>query len=215
MRLNVMNKNNIKIIKHFFSTNEEKTLLINQINEEIGCFYELVVKELASIYKVKLDKITDIEYSNSSDDLFQERKILLCHSTSSKQIEELSKSNFQKIIISDYKNFKKYQKKFLVINGYQNEKDIIYFLKNIYNIKDESLINYCISSPHFMLSEATKYKVNKSGYIADAKNRGINNFILEIRKDIFNLKKSQINIKKLFSMIKIESMYKKFNFLIY
>ena len=215
MHLIVMNKNNIEIIKHFFSTNEEKTLLINQINEEIGCFYELAIKEIASIYKVKLDKITDIEYSNSSDDLFQERKILLCHSTSSKQIEELSKSNFQKIIISDYKNFKKYQKKFLVINGYQNEKDIIYFLKNIYNIEDESLINYCISSPHFMLSETTKYKVNKSGYVADAKNKGINNFILEIRKDIFNLKKSQIDIKKLFSKIKIESTYKKFNFLIY
>ena len=215
MRLNVMNKNNIKIIKHFFSTNEEKTLLINQINEEIGCFYELVVKELASIYKVKLDKITDIEYSNSSDDLFQERKILLCHSTSSKQIEELSKSNFQKIIISDYKNFKKYQKKFLVINGYQNEKDIIYFLKNIYNIKDESLINYCISSPHLILSEATKYNVNKSGYIADAKNKGIYNFILEIRKDIFNLKKSRVDIKKLFSKIKIETIYKRFNFLTY
>ena len=60
MHLIVMNKNNIEIIKHFFSTNEEKTLLINQINEEIGCFYELAIKEIASIYKVKLDKITDI-----------------------------------------------------------------------------------------------------------------------------------------------------------
>ena len=210
-----MIKSNIEIIKHFISSDENKTLLINQVNEDIGCFYELVVKEIASIYKVKLDKIADIEYTNSSNDLFQERKILLCHSTSSKQIEKLSKNNFQKIIISDYKNFKKYQKKFIVINGYQNEKDIIYFLKNIYNIKDESLINYCISSPYFMLSEVTKYRVNKSGYIADAKNKGINNFILEIRKDIFNLKKSQIDIKKLFSKIKIESMYKKFNFLIY
>ena len=215
MHLNVMNKNNIEIIKHFFSSDENKTLLINQVNEDIGCFYELAVKEIASIYKVKLDKITDVEYSNSSDDLFQERKILLCHLTNSKQIEELSKNNFQKIIISDYKNFKKYQKKFLVINGYQNEKDIIYFLKNIYDIKDESLINYCITSPYFTLSEATKYKVNKSGYIADAKNKGINNFILEIRKDIFNLKKSQIDIKKLFSRIKNEAIYKKFNFLTY
>ena len=66
-----------------------------------------------------------------------------------------------------------------------------------------------------MLSEATKYKVNKSGYIADAKNKSINNFILEIRKDIFNLKKSRVDIKRLFSKIKIESIYKKFNFLIY
>ena len=39
------------------------------------------------------------------------------------------KKNYQKIIFSDYKNYKKYQKKFLVINGYNYEKDIIYFLK--------------------------------------------------------------------------------------
>ena len=152
---------------------------------------------------------------NTSNDLFQERKILLCHLTNSKQIEELSKNDYQKIIISDYKNFKKYQKKFLVINGYQYEKDIIYFLKNIYNISDENLINYCVSLPYFTLSEATKYKVNKSGYITDAKNKSLNNLILEIRKDIFKLRKSQIDIKKLFSKIKNEAMYKKFNFLTY
>ena len=210
-----MTKNNIEIIEQFFSTDGNNTLLITQISEEIGCFYELVVEEIASIYNVKLDKVTNVEYSNSSDDLFQERKILFCHLTNSKQIEELSKNNFKKIIISDYKNFKKYQKKFLVINGYQSEKDIIYFLKNIYNIKDENLINYCISSPHFTLSEATKYQVNKSGYIADAKSKGLSNFILEIRKDIFKLRKSQIDIKKLFSKIKNEAMYKKFSFLIY
>ena len=147
--------------------------------------------------------------------IYFKKKNFTLNLTNSKQIEELSKNNFQKIILSDYKNFKKFQKNFLVINGYQNEKDVIYFLKNIYNIKDESLINYCITSPYFILSEATKYKVNKSGYIADAKYKSLNNFILEIRKDIFNLKKSQIDIKKLFSKIKKKTIYKKFNFLTY
>ena len=66
-----------------------------------------------------------------------------------------------------------------------------------------------------MLSEATKYKVNKSGYITDAKNKALNNLILEIRKDIFSLRKSKIDIKELFSKIKNEAMYKKFNFLAY
>ena len=189
-----MNENNIEIIKHFFSKDENKILLINQVSEDIGCFYELLLDEISSIYKVKIEKNTSTDFFNSSNDMFQEKKILLCYSTNSKKIEDLSNSKYQKIIISDYKNFKKFQKKFLVINGYQYEKDITYFLKNVYNINDESLINYCVSLPYFTLSEATKYKVNKSGYIADAKNRGINNFILEIRKDIFNLKKSQINI---------------------
>ena len=55
MQLFVMIKSNIEIIKHFISSDENKTLLINQVNEDIGCFYELVVKEIASIYKVKLD----------------------------------------------------------------------------------------------------------------------------------------------------------------
>ena len=61
-----------------------------------------------------------------------------------------------------------------------------------------------MSLPYFTLSEATKYKVNKSGYITDANKKGLNNFILEIRKDIFKFKKSQIDIKKLFSKIKNE-----------
>jgi len=210
-----MNKNNIEVIKHFFSTDENKTLLINQVNEDIGCFYELVVEEIASINNIKLEKLINVEHSENSNDLFSEKKVLLYHLINSSKIEDLSKSISQKIIISDYKNYKKYQKKFLLVNGYQYEKDIVYFLKNIYDISDENLINYCVSLPYFTLSEAMKYEVNKSGYIADAKIKSSNNFILEIRKEIFSLKKSQIDIKKLFSQIKNESVYKKFSFLTY
>ena len=43
-----------------------------------------------------------------------------------------------------------------------NEKDIVYFFKNIYKINELELINYCISHPYFTMSEATKYKINKS-----------------------------------------------------
>ena len=210
-----MNKNNIEIIKYFFTSDEYKTLLINQVSEDIGLFYEIILDEMSPNYKVRIDKQPNVGYSNNSDDLFQERKIPLCYLTNSKQIEDLSKNEYQKIIISDYKNFKKYQKKFLTINGYQYEKDIIYFLRKIYNINDENLIDYCVSLPYFTLSEATKYKVNETGYTTDTKSKSLNNFVLGIRKDIFMLKKSQIDIKKLFSMIKNEAMYKKFNFLTY
>ena len=210
-----MTLNNIEIIKKFFSSNKDKTLLINKVSEDIGCFYELLLEEISSVYQIKINKLSDSVYSSTSNDLFQERRVLLANLMNSKQIDELSKNEHQKIIITDYKNFKKYQNKFLAINGYQYDKDIIYFLKKINNISDESLINYCLSLPYFTLSEATKYKVNKSGYITDAKSKGLDNFILEIRKDIFKLKKSQIDIKKLFSKIKSEVVYKKFNFLIY
>ena len=210
-----MNKNNIEIIKKFFSTDDNKTLIINKVSEDIGCFYELVLGKISSNYKIKIDKTSDAKYSSSTNDLFQERRVLLCNLTNSKQIDDLSKNKYQKIIITDYKNFKKYQNKFLAINGYQYERDITFFLKNIYDINDESLINYCLSLPYYTISEATKYKVNKFGYITDTKSKGLDNFILEIRKDIFKLRKSQIDIKKLFSKIKIEAMYKKFNFLVY
>ena len=153
-----MSKNNIESIKRFFSTEENKTLLINQVNEEIGCFYELVLREISSIYNVKLKNFANVDYSNTSNDLFQDKKVLLFYITNSKQIDDLTKNDDQKIIISDYKNFKKYQKKLLVINGYQYEKDVNYFLNNIYNISDENLINYCISLPYFTISEAKKYK---------------------------------------------------------
>ena len=214
-RLPAMNKNNIETIKHFFSTEENKTLLINQVSEEIGCFYELVLREISSNYNVKLNKFTNVDYSNTSNDLFQERKVLLYYLTNSKQIDDLTKNDDQKIIISDYKNFKKYQKIFLVINGYQYEKDISYFLNSVYNISDENLINYCIAQPYFTLSEATKYKANESGYLTDIKSKVSNNFILEIRKEIFNLRKSKVDVKKLFLNIKNEAKYKKLNFLVY
>ena len=210
-----MNKNNIEIIKQFLSTDKDKTLLINEVSEDIGCFYEVLLEEISSDYRVKINKLSSASLASTSIDLFQDKKIFLYHLTSSKQIEEISKGEYQKIIITDYKNYKKYQNNFLVINGYQYEKDVIYFLKNINNINDENLISYCVSLPYSVFSEVTKYRVNKSGYTTDTKNKSLNNFILEIRKDIFKLKKSQINIKKLFSKIKNEAIYKKFSFLTY
>ena len=119
----------------------------------------------------------------------------------------MSKNDHQKIIITDYKNFKKYQNRFTVINGYQYDRDIIYFLKNNYNISDESLINYCLSLPYFTLSEATKYKANKTGYITDAKSKGIDNFILKL-KDIFRKKSLKLILRNYFLKLKMKQFIK-------
>ena len=51
------------------------------------------------------------------------------------------------------------------------------------------------------------------GYFIDEKDT--DNFILQIRKEIFMSKKSRINIKELFFKLKKEALYKKFNFLAY
>ena len=40
-----MKKNNIQLINNFLET-ETENLLINQVNEEIGCFYEMVIEEI-------------------------------------------------------------------------------------------------------------------------------------------------------------------------
>ena len=145
------NKNNIEKIKQFLSNRKNDTLLINQVDEEIGSFYELAIEEMSKEIDIKI-----------------------CFNT-----------------------------------------DIINFFKNIYKINQQELINYCISHPYFTMSEATKYKMNKSSYLADSSINSTNNFILDIRKSIFGLKRSQIDIKKLFMMLKNEVKYKKFNFLVF
>lgn len=209
------NKNNIEKVKQFLSIKEKNTLLINQVDEEIGSFYELAIKEISKEIDIKISFKTDIISSDETSDLFYEERVYLYHLTNSKQIEEIAQKNHRKIIISDYKNFKKFQKKFQTINGYDYEKDIVYYLKNFYKINEQELISYCISHPYFTMSEATKYKINKSGYLADSSIDSTNNFILDIRKSIFSLKRSQIDIKKLFMMLKNEVKYKKLNFLVF
>lgn len=211
----MINKQNIEKIRQFLTSKRNNTLLINQVNEEIGCFYELAIKEISNEIGIKIDFNTDIINSDETSDLFKEERIYLYHLTNSKQIEDIAKKNYRKIIISDYKNFKKFQKDFQTVNGYDYEKDIVYFFKNIYKINEQELINYCISHPYFTMSEATKYKINKSSYLADSSINGTNNFILDIRKSIFSLKRSQIDIKNLFMMLKNEVKYKKFNFLVF
>ena len=209
------NKQNIEKIRQFLTSKGNNTLLINQVNEEIGCFYELAIKEISKEIDIKINFNTNIINPDETSDLFQEEKIYLYRLTNSKQIEGIAKENYRKIIISDYKNFKKFQKNLQTVNGYEYEKDIVYFFKSIYKINEQELINYCISHPYFTMSEATKYKINKSSYLADSSINGTNNSILDIRKSIYSLKRSHIDIKKLFIMLKNEVKYKKLNFLVF
>ena len=206
--------NNIELIKNFLIS-ENKALLVNQVDEEIGSFYELAIKEISKKIGIKISYNTDIINTYETNDLFQEERVYLYHLTNSRQLEEIAQKNHRKIFISDYKNFKKFQKKFQTINGYDYEKDINYFFRNIFKINEQELINYCISHPYLTMSEASKYKINKSSYLADSSISDANNFILDIRKSIFSLKRSQIDIKKLFKILKNEVKYKKFNFLVF
>ena len=48
------NKNNIEKIKQFLSNRKNDTLLINQVDEEIGSFYELAIEEMSKEIDIKI-----------------------------------------------------------------------------------------------------------------------------------------------------------------
>jgi hypothetical protein len=123
-------------------------------------------------------------------------------------------SENQVIALTDYKIFKQYQSKVGGINGYDYIKDIKYFIQEILKINNKTLIENIINSPELSYSEISKYLVSDVGYIKNISLHDDTNFILEIRKDIFKLRKTN-DIKNIYFKIKDEAKYKKFSFLAY
>lgn len=205
-----MVKNNIEIARNFIKTGEGN-LLVNQVNEEIGCFYEIALKEISKEFDVKITNNLDPK-NEISYDLFDSRKINLITSTNSKLIKQMFDMDGQNIVLTDYKNYKKLQKDFISINGYEFKKDLAYFLK-IFDINNDNLFNYCLGMPFFTFSEISKYKLNILNYTSDPVTNETTNFIVNIRKDIFKFRNSEKDLKKLFIKLKSEVKYKKFSFL--
>jgi tRNA pseudouridine-54 N-methylase len=63
-------------------------------------------------------------------------------------------------------------------------------------------------------SETSKYLIN-SNYLRSTPILDETNFILEKRKEIYELKKKGDDIKKIYLKLKSEIIYKKFSFLTY
>ena len=210
-----MKKNNIEKIYDFLSIDEKSTLLVNQVSDEIYCFYEYIIKEFTNKFNIKINYNTDPDQMNISNELFEIKKVSIHNLSNIKSIEEMGAKDFKKIIFVDYKCYKKLLNKYITINGYDFERDLKIFFNNYCDIDDEELINYCISNPCLTFSELSKYNVNKSNYLVDPIKRDTDNFILQIRREIFLSKKSNINIKEFFFKLKKEALYKKFNFLTY
>ena len=66
-------KNNIEKIKKFIESNNQN-LLINQLNEEIGCFYETVIRELSKKNNVSVINYVGVN-ANNNEDLFSNKKL--------------------------------------------------------------------------------------------------------------------------------------------
>ena len=213
--MTVTKKNNIELISDFLSIESDKNLIINQVSDEIGSFYSSVISNIAKDKNLRLVRENDDRINIEANDLFGEKIVRILNLSSQKKIESVCNENFPKIIISDYKNYKFFLKKYKTINGYEFDNDIRYYLSKYFNINQNNLIDYCILFPHFMNSEITKYVINPDKYTTDNKIYEVENFILEIRKQIFKLKNSKLKVKDLYFMLKKESRYKKFNFLTY
>ena len=206
--------NNIKVIKDFIENNSKSKLLINMVSEEISFFYLHLIEAEASVNKIKL-YYKDTFVEERIDDLFEINELDICFSNNKKVIERFMVSNNRCIIFTDYKNYKNYSKNVLVVNGYNYQKDIVYYLNNILEINNLDIIDFCKSAPHLVFSEISKYIVNSINYIKENRIKEKSNFILEIRKMIFDLKRNQKDPREIYNYLKQEVKYKKFNFLAY
>lgn len=202
----------IENIKDFLNNNEANFLLINQVNDEIGSFYLYVIIYLSKSLGINVNFNNEADNISDNSDLFALKKIHIFNLTSSKKIDKLLLSREKLIIFTDYKNFKKYQKNYQTINGYNFSNDLKVFIKNTLKIENQNLMEICLKNPQLILSETSKYLINKDNYLKDESIHIEVNKILEIRKNIFELKKNE-SLQQLFSAIKEEAKYKKFSFL--
>ena len=213
--MSARNKDNqIQTIKNYIKA-KDKILIINELNEKISSFYLYVIE-----YFVKLNNchiiFNDNPKTNFQDNfnLFKTQNINLYYQANEQKIKNIISNSNKSIIFTNYKNFKKFISKYESINSYQYEKDLIIFLKSELNIDNNELIFSCKNNPHLIFSETSKFLINNINYYKDIELYE-RNHLIEIRKLIFDLKKTEKDIKKLYLGLKHEVQYKKFNFLTY
>jgi len=204
----------ILLIKKFIISNED-TLLINQVNDELGVFYLSIVKYYADKQGIKINFDDNNETIGSVDDLFGQKEIKIFIITNTKKLTTTINLVKKKIIFTDYKNYKKLNTNFKSINGYQFENDIVFFIRDELKINNDELLHYCKNNPVLLFSEISKYLINNNQYSGDQTLVDEKNHILNIRKSIFENKKNNFNIKNLYLNIKKEAEYKKLSFLTY
>lgn len=205
--------NNLNIIERFLDGTQEKKLLICAINQEVEEFYCTVIRFFCKNKKIEIRNNITSDYNNTVD-LFGFKTVNMHTTTKTSELEKVLLDNKKLIILTDYKNFKKYSKSIIAINGYDYEKDIGEYINTILKIKNDDLLRLCLSNPSLTFSETSKYMVNDK-YLKSSPITNKPNLIFEKRKEIYELKKQGADIKKIYLVIKNEITYKKFNFLTY
>ena len=206
--------NNISQIKDFIINENESKMIINQVSDSIGLFYTSVITNFCEAEKIRVVKDSSLEIIDSQN-LFFDKEIKLFFSNNKNLVTKILEMNDKTIVVSDYKTFKQFTNRTLSINGYEYHDDIKNYIKNEHKVDDLDLIEFCITNPHLTFSEISKYLINNYGYIKDTSISEKNNFILDLRKELFDLKRNNGNIKSIYENLKKEIRYKKFNFLTY
>ncbi len=204
--------NNLEKIKDFVENESKTKLLVNKVSEEVGLFYLYIFENYSKKKNIKLtyqDKIIKEE----PNDLFLDKIINVCFSNNRKVVEDFLNSNTKCLILTDYKNYKTYFRSSYSVNGYNYQKDIEYYLRKIMKIDDSGMLDLFVSSPYLIYSELSKYIINQTDSFKENKIKENINFIFDIRKDIYELRRNQSDAKKIYNKIKEEVKYKKFNFL--
>lgn len=206
------NKNQITFVENFLDCTENN-LIISSPTLEVEEFYRCVLKYFSKKNGFSFINSTEQEL-NIEADLFDTKVLKYFYTRSTSKISELIKLNEKKILFTDYKNYKKYKSECLAINGYLYEKDIEALMVNYFHLNDQHLRFFCKLEPAMCLSEIDKFMINNNNYFPDNKIKDHQNFILNLRKSAFELKTNG-KLKELYSVIKNEKIYKKFNFLTY
>ena len=206
--------NNISKIKDFINNENERKMIINQVSDNIGLFYTSVINNFCEAEKISLVKNSSLEIIDSQN-LFLDKEIKIFFSNNKNLVTKILEMNDKTIVVSDYKTFKQFANRTLSINGYEYHNDIKNYIRNEHKVDDLNLIEFCITNPHLAFSEISKYHINSYGYIKDTGISEKNNFILDLRKELFDLKRNNRNIKSIYENLKKEIRYKKFNFLTY
>lgn len=205
--------NNLEKIEKFLDNTEEKKLIICAINQEVEEFYFIAIRFFCENKKINL-KRNIVTNDNNTSDLFGTVTINISTTSKTSELEKILLSDKKIITLTDYKNYKKYSKSMISINGYDYENDIKEFISSILKINNSDLLRLCLLNPSLTFSETSKYMVNNN-YLKSAPILNETNFIFEKRKELYELKKQGADMKKIYLKLKSEIIYKKFSFLAY
>lgn len=211
---NVMKSENIKNIQTFFSPAENETnLIINSINDSIDQFYLFIIKYFSSVHKINLrfNIKKNFDFSQTTD-LFNQKIILVYKTTNVKDLKINLQNSSKKIILTDYKNFKWLKNNNLVVNSYNIQLDMQFFLREELNIKNKNLESFLNLYPEYAENEIDKFLLNPDSYVSPIVSNHNNNQIILLRRDFYKNKK---NLLDLYKNLKYEVNYKKFSFLTY